>query len=605
MYLDYHKKADKYWCVDCEANSLQPTQFWCGVAVNLGTNEELIFDTEAMYDGRFKRFIEDRSTIIVGQNFISYDSYWLRQNKIADVSIDRIVDSLTLSYLYHPHLPGGHSLEAYGERFGLPKLGHEDWSRYSDEMLQRCRRDVQINILMYKGLVERMNKIGYSELSCSIESRIRNVIDKQERRGFYFNKDNAGKLVRHLESELASLSDPIQKLFPPTLEPVKDYAYRKKKDGSEFASFLRHQEEYDAIKFNETGSEYTTYSYKDFNIGSPDQRVQKLLSLGWIPTVFTPAGNPKVDEDALKEFAEQCGDERIGLIADWVVRSSRKSTVESWLKCVQEDSRIHGQVFSCGAASRRMRHNKPNTANAPRVTTLYGKECRELWTTEDTNKRKLVGYDASGLEMRMFGHELGGGKAADIYINGKPHVLNAESMNKYLNSEVTKDHSKKSFFSMLYGAYDARLGNDYNNGGAQVGAKIRNALLKATPGLEKATRRAQDEWNHNGGLLRTIDGGYVRCPTAHSALNFKLQPNGAIAMKLTTIKLDDWITKNGVDSWKVADVHDEGQQDTEISICKEVGEKAVSCIKEAGEELGFCVPLSGEYTVGDNWAMSH
>lgn len=606
MYLDYHKQADKYWCVDCEANSLQPTQFWCGVAVNLGTNKELIFDTEAMYDGRFKRFIEDRSTIIVGQNFISYDSYWLRQNKIADVPIDRIVDSLTLAYLYHPHLPGGHSLEAYGERFGLPKLGYEDWSHYSDEMLQRCRRDVQINILMYKGLVERMNKIGYSELSCSIESRIRNVIDKQERRGVHYNREKANELVQKLDSELSLLSEPIQTLFPPTLEPVKDYAYRKKKNGSDFASFIRHQEEYYAIKFNESGSEYTTYSYKPFSIGSSPQRIQKLLSLGWTPTEFTDAGNPKVDADALEEFAREIDDNRIKLISDWMVRSSRKSNVEGLIKLIGPDGRLHGRVFTCGAASRRMRHADPNPTLTPRLTTTLGPECRELWDVEDTNVRCLVGYDASGLEMRMFAHHMGGRKEiVDLYVIGKPHKVNAASMASILNADATTDHSKKSFYSMIYGAYDKRLGNDFNNGGPKVGAKIRQALLTACPGLEEATDNAQAEWNANGGLLRTIDGGFVRCPSANSALNYKLQPDGAITMKLASIKLDKWIEDNGVDSWKVIDAHDESQLDTEKSVAKEVGEKGVQCIQEAGEELGFKVPLTGDYSIGRNWAETH
>jgi DNA polymerase I-like protein with 3'-5' exonuclease and polymerase domains len=36
------------------------------------------------------------------------------------------------------------------------------------------------------------------------------------------------------------------------------------------------------------------------------------------------------------------------------------------------------------------------------VVSEYGKECRELWTVEVGNK--LVGADASGLELRMLAH---------------------------------------------------------------------------------------------------------------------------------------------------------------------------------------------------------
>lgn len=612
MYLDWNKNANKKWVVDTEGNDLKATQFWCAVASNLGTNEELVFGTEAMYDGRFKRFAEDKSIYIVGHNFISWDSHWLRQNKIADIPIDRIIDSLVLSYLYNPYLPDGHSLEAYGNRFGVPKIGHDDWSHYSPKMLERCRRDVKINVLTYKALCKRMLDIGYSDFSCWIEHHTRKVIDRQERYGVWYDQDNAKKLIDRFNRELKDLEEPILKLFPPTLEAFKTYSYRTKKDGSDTNHYLRHQEESDAVQFNEDGSEYTTYFYKPFNIGSHTQRIDKLLSLGWIPTEFTEktkkggGGNPKVDADTLEEFAKQIGDDRVRLIADWLVRSSRRGNVEGLIRLCGEDGRLHGKVFTCGANSRRMRHADPNPTLTPRLTSAFGQECRELWGVEDKVNRCLVGYDASGLEMRMFGHYMGGSKEiVDLYVNSKPHKVNADAMQSYLNSEVTTDHSKKSIYSLIYGAYDKRLGNDYNNGGMKVGAKIRKALMKSCPGLEEAMNNAQDEWNANGGLIRCIDGGYVRCPSDHSALNYKLQPAGAITMKLAAIKLDKWIIDNGLDSHKCLDCHDESQLDTDKQVAEAIGKMGVQCIKEAGEQLGFCIPLTGEFSIGENWSLTH
>lgn len=598
MYLDYQKQSDRYWTIDTEANSLNPTQFWCAVCVNLGTNEELIFDTEAMYDGRFKRFAEDKSIYIVGHNFCSWDSHWLRVNKIADISIDRIIDSLVLSYLYNPYLPDGHSLEAYGNRFSVPKIGHEDWSHYSPEMLERCRRDVRINVLTYKALCKRMLDIGYSERSCEIECRIRFCIDKQERRGFYFDKQCAEQLVSRLATELTGLSSPIQDLFPPTLEPVKSYPYRLKKDGEPTHHYLRHQQDYDAIKFNEDGSEYTTYAYKPFNIGSPPQRIDKLLGLGWTPTVFTEAGNPKVDEDALKAFAEECGDKRIGLIADWMVRASRKSMVEGWLKVLGADSRIHGVLFTNGAGTRRARHNKPNTANCPGNESLYGEECRDLWQASEG--LVLVGADAKAVQMRIFADYLDNPTVTEKILHGDPHQENSN------DSGVTRKRVKNCYYALLLGASDKRLGITAEmNGSPKLGKHVRSVLYRNTPGLEGVIEEAEAEYRSNGGLMRSIDGGFARCPGQHAALAYRIQADEACLIKQTIIMLDKKIQEEALDAHQVAWIHDEIQVETQPDQAERLGELFNKTITEAGESLGFKVVMDGSYKIGPSWKSTH
>ena len=63
-------------------------------------------------------------------------------------------DTMLLSQLLQPDRAGGHSLEAAGERDGRSKPEHEDWSRFSPEMLHRCSEDVEINHLLYNELQE-------------------------------------------------------------------------------------------------------------------------------------------------------------------------------------------------------------------------------------------------------------------------------------------------------------------------------------------------------------------------------------------------------------------------------------------------------------------
>jgi hypothetical protein len=56
------------------------------------------------------------------------------------------------------------------------------------------------------------------------------------------------------------------------------------------------------VRVTEAG--YDCYDWVEFNLGSPPQRIEKLLELGWQPVNLTKAGNPKVDEDELLAYAE-------------------------------------------------------------------------------------------------------------------------------------------------------------------------------------------------------------------------------------------------------------------------------------------------------------
>jgi hypothetical protein len=59
------------------------------------------------------------------------------------------------------------------------------------------------------------------------------------------------------------------------------------------------------LKVELTPEGYDCYDWVEFNLGSPQQRVDKLLELGWEPVNYNnKAGNPKVDEDELLAYAE-------------------------------------------------------------------------------------------------------------------------------------------------------------------------------------------------------------------------------------------------------------------------------------------------------------
>jgi len=606
-YLPKPEEYHKYWYIDCEADSLWPSKLWVMCASRMDQDEVHSF----VGHEQIKRFFDElrgQEVFFVGHNIVSYDMVHTARLVQGSANIGNSVDTLVLSYLYDPAMPGGHSLAAWGDRLHDPKGDFSDWSAYSPDMDKYCQQDVRLGKKIAKALWVRMIRAGFSEMSCEIEHHIREVIDEQERNGWYFDIPGAQSLAGHLRFTQTSKESAIHELFPSRLEEAGTYVRRTRKDGSEYETYLRHVRTFPEIRDNGDGT-YTTLEYRDFNIGSPIQRVNRLLGLGWEPKDFTEKGFPKVDEESLMSFAEQSGRPEVEAIAEWIVLQGRATMVEGWLDHVNYDDHcMHGRVLTCAATTRRMIGSKPNTMNIPKAKkkVKYGIECRRLWRARPG--RVEVGYDASGLEMRMFAEYLADPAATALFTTGDPHLLNTRNLG--LSDDMRDITVKNGFYAYLYGAGDPKLGRTLKpelqgDDAGKYGAQARKILEKGTPGLARLVAGIGDEFNHMGGLLKTIDGGYVRCPSKSAALNYKLQSGGAILMKVAAIIARREIKRLGLDSLLVGSIHDEGQHDSDPRDAESVGATCVTAIKQAGEWLGCKVPFTGEFKIGANWSECH
>lgn len=611
MYLS--TSPDKLWFFDLETDSLIPSKIWCGVFKNKQTQQvyRFINDGSSLIYHELHKFVSERlleSAVFCAHNGISFDGPTLARLAGCDIPLGSLVDTLVLSYLYNPALEGGHSLEAYGERLKFPKVAHDDWTTYSPAMLNRCEQDVELLEKVYDALTSKMTKIGFSELSCEIEHKTRRIVDRQTAHGFWFDKARGEELLHYLRGRESDLAVPIQRLFPPKLEELGTYSRRKRQDGSDFASYQKHLAKYPSLRDNGDGT-YTCFDYFPFNIGSPVQRLDRLMGLGYDPTAKTPKGNPKVDEESLLKFAEECGREEVKLMAEWLVCNGRANMVQTWLNYVGADSRIHGRLLTCGATTRRMIHSAPNTANIPSgAKAAYGHECRSLWSVEPARGLCLVGADAAGLETVGLCHYLGSPRATEALTGAKPndvHTLNSQLLTRLLGRPVDREWGAKTgWYAFLYGAYPKKLG-EIVKGPPTDGEIMVKAFFKTVPGLERLVREVQDEWQGNRGLLKTIDGGYVRCPSVNAALNYRIQSLGAIVMKLAAILLDTTVKTTGLQCQTVGTIHDEWQMEVRQTEADQLGKLAVQAIGQAAEELNFKVPLGGDYKIGGTWSETH
>jgi DNA polymerase-1 len=358
------------------------------------------------------------------------------------------------------------------------------------------------------------------------------------------------------------------------------------------------------VESSEQGQFYRAYEQVSFNIGSPLQRAEKLIALGWVPDEKTPKGQPKVTEKSLFKFAEESGIPEVALITRWMSVNGRANMVNTWLDNWNEETGcIHGKLFV--ADTLRFRHQAPNTANIPAVRVnkagevlraedgYYTYEARDLWTARPG--RVLVGTDAAGLELRMLAHYLNRPDFTKQVIEGDPHQYNADL------AGVTRPRAKTLLYAIQYGAQAGKVAQIIE-GTREEGSAMREQFL-ARLGIKGVMEDAIHE--QETGRVWLVDGSGVVCPSPHAALNYKLQGGGARVMAQGAIFLEGYIRHHGLDSLKVGDIHDEWQYDVAPNDAREHARLSVQAIRDAGEELNLNLPLDGTAKEGRTWAETH
>lgn len=618
MYVDWEKHAQHTFVIDIETENLTPNIIWCMCWENLGTGEKGECRGHDQIRSFFSRCPSD--SIFIGHNILKFDGPVCNRIVGSNLTVRNCIDTLVLSTLYSPSIMGGHSLDAWGERVGVAKSEFNDWSHLSQEMVDYCHQDVTVTAVLFRRLIRTMVRLGFTEQSIWIQHRLTCVVHQQTLNGFYFDGPRALELYTHIRKREKELVDDVRTIFPATREYVA--TRRMYKQNGDFTAIYQKDIDRYILNINEQDGTYDAFEDVEFSLGSPKQRVDKLLSLGWEPREFTDAGNPKPFDKgqlspSLEEFLEQHPTPEVELIAKWMSFNGRANMINTWLDNYDErDSCIHGKLYV--ADTLRFRHQAPNTANIPAVRVdktglpilgeagYYTYESRDLWTARPD--RILVGTDAAGLELRMLAHYLNRPSFTKEVIEGDPHQYNADQVG------ITRPQAKTLIYAIMYGAGDAKIGRTLGlpvykqtRGGntwevSPEGGAIKQMFLDRL-GIGELMEQCKEE--QKKGRIELVDGSQIVCPSPHAALNYKLQGGGARVMGLGAVLIDRDVKRSGWDSLKVGDIHDEWQHDVDPRDADEYAKGSVRAIREAGELLNLNVPLDGTAKQGKTWASTH
>ena len=549
--------------LDIETN-LAHDKIWCVVTRDIDTGDVQVYKDPNGFCWDLQDEL-NKATNIIAHNGIFFDFPVLKRVWGITVKKSQVVDTLVLSRLYNPSLEDGHSLGAWGQRLGFAKGDFTDFdSGWSVEMENYCIQDTLVTQKLYEHLTQEM-KNDYSKESIKLEHEVAIIVAEQERNGFKLNEAGALQLLSILKTKLDAIQVEMAIIFPDKVTSGRTH----KTSGKPLKDII-----------------------EPFNPGSRQQIAERLTEKGWKPNKFTEKGSVIVDETTL----ESLNFPEAKTLAEYMMLQKRIAQIDSWLEALGKDGRVHGRVITNGAVTGRMTHMKPNMAQVPNSGSPYGHECRDLWIVE--KGYKLVGIDASGLELRMLAHYMNDNVYTHEVVSGDIHTANQTAAGLQ-----TRNQAKTFIYAFLYGAGSAKIGSIVG-GSAKEGQKLIDSFLRNTPKL-KALREKVARIYSKEGWLPGLDGRKLLVRAEHSALNTLLQGAGAIVMKQAVVLLHKKLRQSKIDFKFVVNCHDEWQIETTEEAAEFVGQAGKQAIKEAGIVLKMRCPLDGEYKIGNSWKETH
>ena len=567
---------------DIEADNFldKLTRIHCIVTKDVKTGEMVSYRPHQINDAI--KALENADEII-GHNVIGYDVPAI-QKLYFKFKPKKVTDTLVLSRLIWPNIKdkdflqkpdnmptklyGRYSLAAWGYRLGNYKENYaDDFTEYNEEMLTYCQQDVSVT----NSLFTHCRSAGISNSAEVLEHNIAEVCSKMEATGFHFNTVAAADLY----GQLAAKRDIIKKYMEENFEGT--------------------------IKTFKTKPSVTI----PFNPSSRQQIANQFINkYQWKPKDWTPAGQPRIDEETLSKLdypeAKQLAEyflleKRIGMIAEGN---------NGYLRLIDGCSKLRGRYITNGAITGRATHFSPNLAQVPSLRVPYGSEIRKCFTVPDG--WSMVGCDLSGIELRCLAHYLSKwdkGDYANIILSADIHTENQEAAGL-----PDRYAAKKFIYTLVYGGGDQKLGEIIGKG-RDAGRLMKNKFFKSIPAFN-ALRSAVESALDIKGHLIGLDGRLLYPRSQHAALNTLLQSAGALIAKQWLIIAFEDISKTYEHGWGNQFVfsgwiHDEVQVSCRKEIAEYVGNRLRRAAEKAGEHFKFRCKVDAEYGIGTDWSATH
>ncbi len=178
--------------------------------------------------------------------------------------------------------PKGHSIESYGEEFGLEKIKFSDFKQYTPEMEVYCARDVEICSRVYAKYLHIITDPKWAD-SILLEHEFQLVVNNLRDNGFQFNVVKANKLLDGVNQSLAELDGKILEAFPPREVLIREFTPKLTKFGTISRTSVPRSLWANIADYT-AGQTYPHTRLEPFNPSSHKQVIAVLNEASWRPT---------------------------------------------------------------------------------------------------------------------------------------------------------------------------------------------------------------------------------------------------------------------------------------------------------------------------------
>lgn len=573
---------------------------------------------EATTDDEIRDAIElfNKTDLLVGHNICGYDVPLLE--KLGYNVSTALCDTMIMSLLLDPDRPKGHSLESYAPS---EKVQNDCWGTLTENMLERCRADVEITHKLFKRFSAKMEGWNWKE-AMELEQAISYYHSQQVLNGVRIDISKARILYRKINQEIKEIEESLISRIGYSYERLEEKVWNPFKiDGTLSKSTIKYY-----------GGDIVVgpscrVRFSQINLNSFPQIKEYLLSIGWKPDKWTykidritkrivyengepVRSSPKITESSMEKLDGELGK----LLARYFILKHRSKFIYSEnadgslggiIPHLRQGNRVPADGFPLGTNTRRYRHRVVVNTPKAKDDVIYGYEIRDLFIHDDG--MILMGTDADSLEANVAGHfchPYDGGEFAERLKTTDVHQTFADYLKENHRIVISRQAAKGLFYGIQYGAQVSRIAEVI--GCSQTKAKkIYDAFWVVNASLKEVRDKYVKYWKKHAYIVG-IDGGKLFPRSEHTVMNTLFQSTGSIVVKRATVRMNQKVREKNLKQYVRQVIHMHDEYILEVldvpSIKKAVQEIAEEAWRFAGEYYKLNVPITGTVAFGSSMA---
>lgn len=635
----------KLYVVDIETDAIDATKIRCMSFCNV---KDGVVKTITNYE-IIKKFFLQENSIVIGHNFIRYDSVQIEKLLNIEIKLP-IIDTLAIAWIIDSDKKSV-GLGAYGEMYGVPKPIITDYANQDiKDVIHRCEQDVLINLKLWnnqKWYLEELYDSNWDDI-CKyltyLEFKL-TCVKKQELIGVKLDISLIKETLMELEQLKLDKIEALTKAMPQVPIKAKKEMPKvlRKSDGSLSANGYRW---YDFLKENnlpETHTEPVEYikGYSDPNPNSHSQIKDWLFSLKWTPGWFKYVKEEgsremrKIPQIASKdEPGEVCEsvkkliekEPKLEELSGLGIISHRISILKGFLRD-QKDGRLY-QGISGITNTCRLQHAV--IVNLPASNKPYSKNIRASLIADD--RMIMCGTDLSGVEdntKRHYIYDYDPEYVEQMNVSGYDAHLELGLLAGFLDQEQVdfyKDYKKKKDEGFKHSDVDTTVyknidGIRYKSKTTNFSAtyKVGKATLSRNSGLslKESEKLLNIYWERNKAILDVENSLKIKQigsqmwllnPVSKFWYSLRAEKDKFSTLNQGTavFVFDKYVyysMKEGITP--IFQVHDEFTTNVLIEEEEETKIKLQKAIQKVNEELKLNVQIGASIDFGINYKQCH